>query len=819
MRVTNALFYKNTINNYQRNMQELYKTNAQIASGLKIQNSFEDSGTYVDTMRLNYEVATLEQVKESSTKAQTYANNTDKVLNQFSDSLTTFKTKLIQAANSSNSPTSLNALADELSSLREHMISLGNTSINGKYLFSGTAVTIKPLDGNGNYHGNNGKLEALIGSGVKLPYNINGDNLFLGKDSDYSRVLSTNVKMLDQIKLHPDSGQSKEIYLTQNNTIRDMVGDKDSDLTNDSDVVFYLSGRMADGKTFSSKLNISQNSKVNDLLDKIGQEYGNTSTNEVVNVTMNDHGQIEIKDLKNGNALLEMNIFGAVDRDGGTDANVTDIDDLLGNANVDIIAFSKSDFKTANTASTISSREDIYAPGLFKIGYPLHNIDGSNVDETTTLSFFMPSNVDNILVGTTPFTLPPLPAVQPNMQDLMTAIEVEYGLPASSVRLENGQIIVDDSTSTLNATLVARDSTNTVVSGFAIPDSMNYERRGFEKDGNTLNSNVSQVIKDTNDYAVNKTKLIDVAGIKTFDDISILGDETKFLLNGLDIDGNSFNAQIDLSNDLLLPNNGSTFSVTVINKVTGVPTTYSSSIFDANGNKTKADSLTYQQLNDVISMITSSKLPVDGVPANIPPGTNPPDGGLINFVEYNYAVSKANNSVEVGLDYRGCLEIKDRLHSQSQIEFSMFDENAKNPSKGSSLTFMANDAVKIEDPNIDFYKDLNQMIEAVKNGTFRMDSNSVDPRNTGIENSLSRIDHIMDHITNEHTKIGSYSNALSQANERSELLSINIKTVRSEVIDVDIGEAYMKFNQLSNSYQAMLSTAAKINSMSLLNYM
>jgi len=216
MRVTNALFYKNTINNYQRNMQELYKTNAQIASGLKIQNSFEDSGTYVDTMRLNYEVATLEQVKESSTKAQTYANNTDKVLNQFTDSLTTFKTKLIQASNASNSPTSLNALADELSSLREHMISLGNTSINGKYLFSGTAVTIKPLDGNGNYHGNNGKLEALIGSGVKLPYNINGENLFLGKDSDYSRVLSTNVKMLDQIKLHPDSGQSKEIYLTQN---------------------------------------------------------------------------------------------------------------------------------------------------------------------------------------------------------------------------------------------------------------------------------------------------------------------------------------------------------------------------------------------------------------------------------------------------------------------------------------------------------------------------------------------------------------------------------------------------------------------------
>jgi len=575
---------------------------------------------------------------------------------------------------------------------------------------------------------------------------------------------------------------------------------------------------MADGKTFSSKLNISQNSKITDLLDKIGQEYGNTSTNEVVNVTMNDHGQIEIKDLKNGNALLEMNIFGAVDRDGGTDADVMDIDGLLGNANVDIIAFSKSDFKTANTASTISSREDssredIYSPGLFRVGYPLKNIDGSDVDELTQLSNFMPSNVVDINVNGT------IILATGTVQDLMTAIETTQVPPlaSGSARLENGQIIVDDSTSTLNVTMIARNAANNPIEGFAIPDSMNYERRGFEKDGNTLSSNVSQVIKDTNDYAVNKTKLIDVAGIKTFDDISVLGDETKFLLNGFDINGNSFNSQIDLSNDIV-PGNGSTFSVTVINKTTGIPTTYSSNIFDAKGNKTKADNLTYQQLNDVVSMITSGKLPVNGVPANVPPGTNPPHAG-INFLEYNYSVSSARNSVEVGLDYKGRLEIKDRLHSQSQIEFSMFDENAENPSEGSALAFMANDAVKIEDPNMDFYKDLNQMIEAVKSGTFRMDSDGDNPRNIGMQNSLSRIDHIMDHLTKEHTKIGSYSNALSQANERSELLSINIKTVRSEVIDVDIGEAYMKFNQLSNSYQAMLSTAAKINSMSLLNYM
>jgi flagellar hook-associated protein 3 FlgL len=149
----------------------------------------------------------------------------------------------------------------------------------------------------------------------------------------------------------------------------------------------------------------------------------------------------------------------------------------------------------------------------------------------------------------------------------------------------------------------------------------------------------------------------------------------------------------------------------------------------------------------------------------------------------------------------------------------MYDGNADVSTSASTLNFMANDLVTIEEPKIDFYKDLDNMIEAVRNGTFRMDAEADDPRNMGIQNSLQRIDHISDHVTKEHTKIGSYSNSLSRANERSELLSINVQIVRSDVVDVDIGEAYMQFNQLSNSYEAMLSTTAKINSMSLLNYM
>jgi len=713
MRVTNSLFYTNSVNNYQRTMQELYKTNAQISSGLKIQNSFEDSGVYVDTMRLNYEVATLEQVKESSSKAQTYANNTDKVLNQFTDALSKFKTKLIQSASSSNSNTSLDALANELQSLRDHMVSLGNTSINGQYLFSGTSFTSKPISADGTYNGNDGSMDAIIGSGVKLPYNITGEDLFLGQDSDFQRVLSTNVKMYNQTKLHPEvmseGGElSQEVFLKESDTIRDMVGDKDTDPTNDADTIFYLSGRKPDGTTFKTNFSTSSISKVSDLLERIGQEFGNTTTNQVVDVNMNEHGQIEIKDIKNGNSMLEMNLFAAVDRDGA------------GNAT--------------------------QAGAAVNVNFAVN-------------------------AGTT-------------TQDLMTDIENNFG--NVSVRIEDGQIYVSDTSGTTSSSfdisLTSQDTVaGTNINSFMTPDSMNYERRGFEKDGNNISSNISQMVKSTNEYATERTKLSEVSGASL--------NTKQFVLSGIDNSGNIFNAQIDFGNPT------STFSLD------GGTTNYT--IFDAVGGTTAENDMTYRQLSDVISMVVSG---------NIPATTG-------TFSDYENAVSSSKGAVEVGLDYKGRLEIHDKFNSKSPIEFSLFDGNADSSSNASTLTFMANDAVKIEDPNIDFFKDLDNMIEAVRKGTFRMDSESDDPRNIGIQNSLGRIDHIMTHVTKEHTKIGSYSNALSQANERSELLSINVQTVRSDVIDVDIGEAYMKFNQLSNSYQAMLSTVAKINSMSLLNYM
>ena len=773
MRITNSLLFDTSIRNYRNSSEQLYNVNQQIATKLKIQNSYENTSVYVDAMRLNNEIDTLKQSSDSSSKAKTFADNTDSTLTSFSSNLEQFKAKLVLASNSSNSSTSLQALANDLKGIKDHLMNLANTSINGQFLFSGSALSQKPINADGSYSGNADNLTALIGSGVELPYNISGQSLFLGKDTDYNRVVSTNISLYNQSKLHPDimttdsqNAISTKVFLQSTDTIRDLVGDTNNSATDDSKAVFYLSGRKSDGATFTNTISIDTSSKISDLLDTIGNSYGNTATNKVVDVSMNARGQIEVKDLKSGSQLLDMNIFGAIDRSAlpgetGNAKQIMNVDNLLATPNVDIISFSKSNYSTM---------------------------------------------------------------------------------------------------------------TSPTVAGVEIPDGMNYARRGFEKDGNTLSSNISQVVKSTSDFATASTKLVDVAGVDSLNGKQMVlnytdknGIKRTGTLN-LDIANTTFS--VDLDGDGLTTGTNETFSI------------YNGKS-DPLNLTTTADQMTYQQLNDLVSMATSGNLPKEGVSTAAQTAINNAiafgvagdtvnlaaqtaiaktgistetadyiqkaiDAGILrddpastpavvakattdynkaignaNLAEYNYAVNTAKNSVSVSLDYQGKMTIKDNTASKSNIDFTMYDASATDFTGigSSALTFMANNSVAISNPSIDMFKQLDEMIAAVSSGNFRMDSTSDDPRNIGIQNALTQIDHIADHVTKAQTQIGALTNALTDANTRSEMLSVNVKTIQSSVISVDTAEAYLELQALSTSYEAMLSTMSKINSMSLLNYM
>ncbi len=300
----------------------------------------------------------------------------------------------------------------------------------------------------------------------------------------------------------------------------------------------------------------------------------------------------------------------------------------------------------------------------------------------------------------------------------------------------------------------------------------------FAKNGSTLKANVP--LYEHGEFATNQTKLTDIANAsmdgKTFDInlTNIAGDEKKDVTIKLNdtstftIDGNDYN------------------------------------IYNADGSQTKADELTQGQLNNIISMIVSNTLPASNDKAG-----------------FDQAVVDAKQKVEVKLDTDSTLTIKDKTDNQSKIQFAMWDDDANDFSKTTtpSISFMSNDLITTKKTEIDFFKDIDKVIQSVKEGKIDINNQSTNPRDIGIEDTLNTLDKFLSHFEKNQSKLGTYSKNLELENQKALTLQTNVKTLQSEVEDIDLADTIVKLNQLTLNYQAMLSSITKVNSLSLLSYL
>lgn len=320
MRITNKLNTYNSINQVQTGMKNLYKSYNQLSSGLQIQNSYEGAGMYITNARLEYEYATLSQIEDASKLADELMKNTDSTMSEMEKLLTQFKVKVTEAANATQTPTSREVIAKELETIRQQIVDLANTSVNGQFLFSGSLTNTKPFDYSGNYYGDDKRLNIVTGDGVKNAYNIPGYDLFYKADNDFKKQITTNVSFTDNRydlvqnsdKTRYLEGKDKISYLiglnyVQNNTNGGLDDYKDFEQQpmNFPPTALYVQGVKPDGTSFKSAVLVQPTDTIQGMLDKIGALYGNTSTTKVVDVSINKSGQIQITDLKQGNTVLD----------------------------------------------------------------------------------------------------------------------------------------------------------------------------------------------------------------------------------------------------------------------------------------------------------------------------------------------------------------------------------------------------------------------------------------------------------------------------------------------------------------------------------
>ncbi|GAA7148334.1 flagellar hook-associated protein FlgL [Helicobacter pylori] len=828
MRVTFGSKY-NQMNNYQNALQnKINDANTQIASGLKIRYGYQNSDINNQNLKFQYEENTLDQGIDVAQNAYTSTLNTDKALQEFSKTMEAFKTKLIQSANDVHSETSRAAIANDLERLREHMMNVANTSIGGEFLFGGSKVDRPPIDSEGKYHGNGEDLNALISSDNLVPYNISGQDLFLGADKDKHKLITTNIKLFNQNKLHPDvmdalehSSLPEEVFIKPSDTLRELIGDNDKDPTNDPKEFFYLQGIRPDGSSFKEKFaldkayqNQGSATKVSDLLDKIGHAYGNTSQNKVVDVSLNNWGQIEIKNLTPGSENLDFHLI-------SSDGDFDDLD-ALRSSGKRVTEYVKSAFVTDRSLSQVKAVPNMYNPKALEIPSVFVTKDNVLANKNTKLSEIFGDSVETLKINasrldeTSAIKIPNLPVYldipilldvkNSTIKDLKDAIKERFNNEVDVEIETNGRLrIIDNSSkeSPISLALSTLDQKGLEVAGIPTNNASEYQKTYFNKEGAKLESNAAQIAQ--NGAANGSTKLSEVAKGSL--------ENSVFNMKLNDVNGSFLKAQ------MILDNNGAFLSL---------PNGIKIPLYDptsADIQASKPNEVTYRQLMDAMSIALNYSNTDPAIYQQI--SDNPTSKeSKERFIEL---LKQAKDNLSVNLNEEGKVVIQDNMHSNTKMQFMLFDKDANDFSQNAlhsdkpSLKLNANNALIIDKPSVNFFDQLENIITSVRKGIYRPDAlgdtYSSDMRNLGIQNGITLIDHLSDHIEKMIAKNGAHGKAFENIIRRNEVLKTQVQSIRGETTGTDMAETYNKFSNLTNNYNAVLASTNKINNLSLTKYL
>ncbi len=170
---TNAM--KNVISATERRMRE---SQDQIATGVKFNRSSQAPGDAATYLRNQRSLDRLGQLGRNSSNARLWLDTTDTALRDGVASMTRARTLGVQGATDTNSPEARSAIASNLRSIADEMLSLANTEVNGRPIFAGTADTTIAYDAAGNYLGDTGAVLRAVTQTDKFSVAASGPAAF-----------------------------------------------------------------------------------------------------------------------------------------------------------------------------------------------------------------------------------------------------------------------------------------------------------------------------------------------------------------------------------------------------------------------------------------------------------------------------------------------------------------------------------------------------------------------------------------------------------------------------------------------------------------
>lgn len=185
LRVTPGMMHGNLMRNINHNLTRMENQQNMLSTGRKLNKPSDDPAGITYSLRYRSELAMNEQYDRNIASSLSQLAHTDTVLGHLNDTVQRVQELTVQALNGTNPQSALDAIAIEIRQIYEQAVSVGNDTLNGKYIFNGQMTDKKPYDSlnASTQDTDTEKFIMRFSAGVTVPVNITGGEVF-GNSTD-----------------------------------------------------------------------------------------------------------------------------------------------------------------------------------------------------------------------------------------------------------------------------------------------------------------------------------------------------------------------------------------------------------------------------------------------------------------------------------------------------------------------------------------------------------------------------------------------------------------------------------------------------------
>lgn len=199
----------------------LNKVQKQIASGKRLTEMSDEPWSVAQIHQLRGEKSVHGVFQDASNMATGLLAQSESTLQTVLNVIDRTRALAVQMSNDTYSPENLSNAIAELQNLKERVRNLANVSIDGRYLFSGTAYDTPPFDSTFAYNGSNTEMSMDVSNIATVEVGFDGSDVFQGAVDVFSAFddFITGLQNNDDVLIRNAVGDFNSVFDRINNYV------------------------------------------------------------------------------------------------------------------------------------------------------------------------------------------------------------------------------------------------------------------------------------------------------------------------------------------------------------------------------------------------------------------------------------------------------------------------------------------------------------------------------------------------------------------------------------------------------------------------